>query len=88
MLNSVKSSSNFLSVFEFEFRSSAIFLWLLEIDSIIGQRIEWHANGQKWRLGYYKDDKQDGKWTIWYQNGQVEAEATFKDGKCVSGGCS
>ena len=31
--------------------------------------------------GYYKNGKQDGKWTNWYENGQKAVEGTYKDGK-------
>ena len=36
---------------------------------------------------YYKDDKLNGKSTIWRRSGEIEAEAIFKNGKCVSGNC-
>ena len=31
--------------------------------------------------GSYKNGKQDGKWTYWWENGQKGAEETYKDGK-------
>ena len=31
--------------------------------------------------GSYKDGKQDGKWTSWYENGQKKGEGIYKDGK-------
>ena len=31
--------------------------------------------------GSYKNGKQDGKWTYWWENGQKGLEATFKNGK-------
>jgi MORN repeat variant len=30
--------------------------------------------------GYYHDDKQDGEWTTWYENGQRSAVDHFRDG--------
>ena len=35
----------------------------------------------------YKNGKPDGKTTWWYENGQIQAELTYKDGECVSGDC-
>ena len=29
----------------------------------------------------FKNDKKDGLWTRWYENGQKEREGTYKDGK-------
>ena len=37
--------------------------------------------GQKRREGTYKDGKQDGLWTEWYENGQKRWEKTYKDGE-------
>ena len=31
--------------------------------------------------------KFDGKWTYWYENGQVKRESNYKDGVCLSGYC-
>ena len=35
----------------------------------------------------FKDDKKDGKWTMWSENGQIEKEANYKNGECISGNC-
>ena len=32
-------------------------------------------------LATFKDGKQDGPYTLWYEDGQKKTEATFKDGK-------
>lgn len=29
----------------------------------------------------------DGQMTWWYENGQIEAQATYQDGECISGDC-
>jgi len=31
--------------------------------------------------GAYKDNKRDGKWTYWHENGKVWSEGFFKNGK-------
>ena len=31
--------------------------------------------------GNFIDGKEDGKWTRWYENGQIESEGNYKDGK-------
>ena len=46
-----------------------------------GLHTEYFENGQKCREGYYKDDKQVGKWTMWYESGQKESEANYKNGQ-------
>ena len=33
------------------------------------------------REGNYKDGKRDGKWTTWYENGQIKSEEYYKDGE-------
>ena len=52
-----------------------------------GLHTEYYDSGQKSSEVNYKDDKRDGKLTWWKVNGQIEAEATFKDGVCISGDC-
>ena len=42
---------------------------------------------QKKSEGKVKDDKEDGKWTEWDENGQINSVATYKDGECISGDC-
>ena len=46
-----------------------------------GKSYELHPNGQKEMEGNYKDGKQDGLQTRWYENGQKKNEANGKDGK-------
>ena len=41
---------------------------------------DMHNNGQVESLGNYKDGKQDGLSTRWYENGQKSSETTFKGG--------
>ena len=52
-----------------------------------GKNLCKYENGQIKIEGNAKDGKLDGKWTIWERSGEIEAEAIFKDGKCVSGNC-
>ena len=42
---------------------------------------EYRKNGQKRLEETYKNGKQDGLWTIWYDNVRKKSEATYKDGK-------
>ena len=51
-----------------------------------GQKNIWNRYGQIMLAANFKDGKEDGKWT-WYKNGQIEAEAIYKDGVCISGDC-
>ena len=46
-----------------------------------GEVFQNRMGGEKEFEGSYKDGKQDGKWTYWYENGQKESERTYKDGK-------
>ena len=32
-------------------------------------------------FGTFKDEKEDGLWTVWYENGKKRSEKTYKDGK-------
>ena len=36
--------------------------------------------GQMISKGYYKDGKKDGKWTYYYDTGQIREEQNYKDG--------
>ena len=40
---------------------------------------EYLENGQILEANY-KDGKEDGKWTYWYENGQKWEEGNYKDG--------
>ncbi len=33
----------------------------------------------------YKDGNKEGKYTTWYEDGQIKAERNYKKGKCISG---
>ena len=55
---------------------------------LISETIYSHyENGQTEFKENYKDNKLDGKVTYWFENGEIEHEATFKKSKCVSGDC-
>ena len=45
---------------------------------------EMHDNGKIKYLGQFKDGKRDGLFTGWYENGQKQLEANYKDGKIIS----
>ena len=38
-------------------------------------------SGQVGALFQFKDGKEDGPYTAWYENGKKSVEATYKDGK-------
>ncbi len=44
-----------------------------------------HANEKIDDLIHYKDGKQDGPWSRWYENGQRQYDFLMKQGKMVSG---
>ena len=41
----------------------------------------YHSTGKKKYEENWKDGKEDGLWTSWYENGQKKGEGIFKDGK-------
>jgi len=40
----------------------------------------YYPNHQKYMEGSYKDNKRDGNWSSWWQNGNIWSEGSFKDG--------
>ena len=46
-----------------------------------GDVFKKYLGGKTEYEGSYKDGKEDGKWTYWYENGQKKSEITYKDGK-------
>ena len=40
-----------------------------------------HMGGNKWVEHTYKDGKEDGLFTEWYENGQMSYEGIYKDGE-------
>ena len=52
-----------------------------------GSSIEKYENGHKWLESTYKNDKLNGLWTEWNDNGQKLSEKTFKDGELISEKC-
>jgi antitoxin component YwqK of YwqJK toxin-antitoxin module len=41
----------------------------------------YYPNKQPQMEGTYKDNKRDGKWTYWYENGKLWSEGMFVKGK-------
>lgn len=41
----------------------------------------YYPNKQMQMEGTYKDDKREGKWTYWYENGNLWSEGFFQRGK-------
>ena len=46
-----------------------------------GPWVEFHRNGQLWRKGTYKNDKEDGPWVNYWSNGQLFFKGDYKKGK-------
>ncbi len=46
-----------------------------------GKVFSLYSDGKKNKEGTFKDGKEDGLWTRWYEKGQKRQEGTFKDGK-------
>ena len=45
-------------------------------------------NKHEVRTGYFgTGKKEDGLWTLWYENGQKQWEGTYKDGEGISSKC-
>jgi antitoxin component YwqK of YwqJK toxin-antitoxin module len=42
---------------------------------------EYHPNGQLFVEGNYKDGRQEGSWTYWYEDGTQNRQVTYKNGK-------
>jgi antitoxin component YwqK of YwqJK toxin-antitoxin module len=50
-------------------------------DEIVNGKVFQMGGDMKVPLGKMKDGKKEGKWMVWYKNGQKEEEGTYKDGK-------
>lgn len=44
------------------------------------KEVHYHPNGKKYIEGSYKDNKRDGYWASWYDNGQLWSEGEFRGG--------
>jgi len=47
-----------------------------------GPSVRWSREGRKLEEGAYIDDKRDGPWMFWYENGTVNSQesGTYRDG--------
>lgn len=45
-----------------------------------GERVQFYKSGTKKSQGTYKNGKREGKWQVWYSNGQLWSECDFKNG--------
>ena len=52
-----------------------------------GNNLCEYSNGQVKSKGETKDGKKHGKWTFWYDNGQILSEKHYKNGVCISESC-
>jgi antitoxin component YwqK of YwqJK toxin-antitoxin module len=53
-----------------------------ENDPFTGKYVEYYStNGQKKSETSYKDGKQNGLFTSWYENGKMKSEANYSDGE-------
>ena len=43
-----------------------------------------YENEDKYFEGNYKDGKEDGLWTYWYRNGQLEKKIIYENGRKIS----
>ena len=59
-----------------------------QTEPFTGNNLCEYENGQYKSQGKVKDGISDGKWTHWFENGLIETEGTFKNGKCISGNCN
>jgi antitoxin component YwqK of YwqJK toxin-antitoxin module len=59
------------------------FSFATRTDSIVenGEQIYYHKNGGIEMRGIMKDNKRDGLWKSFYENGTPWSETTFKEGK-------
>ena len=53
-----------------------------------GVETSWYKNGQIMKKGNFIDGKEDGKMTLWNEDGTISSEVIYKDGECISGDCS
>lgn len=44
------------------------------------REIQYYPNHKKYYEGEYKDNKKDGKWTVWYQSGSIWSEGSYSKG--------
>jgi hypothetical protein len=56
-------------------------LGLMGFKGYTGEVKSWHANGQRWAHGWFKDGKWDGEWDVWHANGQRLSHGWYMDGK-------
>jgi len=62
-----------------------------EIHDASGRKVEtirWHANGQKAVHGHFSGGRKHGPWTHWDEDGNIEAEGRWRDGKPWNGLCA
>ena len=52
-----------------------------------GLHTRYYYNGQILSEEHYQDGKLDGKWTFWYENGQIKLEANFKPYEVLAEDC-
>ncbi len=44
------------------------------------KEVRFYENHQKQYEGEFRNNKKDGRWTVWYNNGKVWSEGDFKNG--------
>jgi antitoxin component YwqK of YwqJK toxin-antitoxin module len=44
------------------------------------KEIQYYPDHNKFYEGEYKDNKKDGYWTVWYQNGKIWSEGSYSKG--------
>ena len=66
-------------VFDLSKESGNIILEFRMVNGLMnGLYQEWYPDGKLKRKGKYLNNTQVGDWTVWYENGQMKLELTYK----------
>jgi antitoxin component YwqK of YwqJK toxin-antitoxin module len=52
-----------------------------------GLHTRYYDNGQQLSEEHYNDGKLEGKWTFWYENGQIQLKGNFKPYEVLAEDC-
>jgi TonB family protein len=52
-----------------------------------GGYYSWYTDGKKEAAGYFRNDKMEGRWTWYYENGETSTVEEYQQGKLVSLDC-
>ncbi len=51
-----------------------------ETKKLLLSEISYYENGNKRMAGSYKNEKRNGKWSYWYENGKIWSQAYYSEG--------